>query len=61
MLPPPPKNYKISSAFSYNFISALTPMGMQTDRKLLQKIREKKIAMGHKPDDHPDVGMTMGW
>ena len=22
--PPPPKNYKISSAFSYNFISALT-------------------------------------
>ena len=24
MLPPPPKNYKISSAFSYNFISALT-------------------------------------
>ena len=27
MSPPlPPKNYKISSAFSYNFISALTPM-----------------------------------
>ena len=25
MLPPPPKNYKISSAFSYNFILALTP------------------------------------
>ena len=24
MLPPPPKNYKISSAFSYNFILALT-------------------------------------
>lgn len=23
-----------------------------TDRKLRQKIREKKIAMGHKPDDH---------
>jgi len=34
---------------------------MQTDRKLLQKIREKKIAMGHKPDDHPDEGMTMYW
>ncbi len=25
MLPPPPKNYKISSAFSYNFKLALTP------------------------------------
>jgi hypothetical protein len=24
LLLPPPKNYKISSAFSYNFISALT-------------------------------------
>ena len=23
-----------------------------TDRKLLQKLREKKIAQGHKPDDH---------
>jgi hypothetical protein len=23
-----------------------------TDRKLLQKLREKKIAHGHKPDDH---------
>lgn len=34
------------------------------DRKLLQKIREKKIALGHKPDDHVEQqnwgGMTMG-
>lgn len=29
-----------------------------TDRKLLQKIREKKIAHGHKPDDH-EQDMTM--
>lgn len=27
-------------------------MGMEVDRKIRQKIREKKIAMGHKPDDH---------
>ena len=27
-----------------------------TDRKLLQKLREKKMAHGHKPDDHaPDM------
>ncbi len=33
-----------------------------TDRKLRRKIQEKKIAMGHKPDDHEEQGwggMTM--
>jgi len=37
--------------------------GIQVDRKLLTKIREKKIAMGHKEDDHEEQpqnwGMTM--
>lgn len=28
------------------------PMRVEIDRKLYQRIREKKIAMGHKPDDH---------
>ena len=41
------------------------PLGShRADRKLLQKIRQKKIAMGHKPDDHEEEqsmgGMTMG-
>ena len=41
------------------------PLGShRTDRKLLQKIRQKKIALGHKPDDHEEEqnmgGMTMG-
>lgn len=27
-----------------------------TDRKLRRRIQEKKIAMGHKPDDHADQG-----
>ena len=30
-----------------------------TDRKLRQRIREKKIAMGHKPDDHDDAEISM--
>ena len=34
------------------------------DRKLRRKIQEKKIAMGHKPDDHEEEqtqgGMVMG-
>ena len=32
---------------------------MVVDSKLKQKIREKKIAMGHKPDDHEDQEQTM--
>ena len=40
--------------------------GLHVDRKLRRKIQEKKIAMGHKPDDHEEEqtqgGMTMkGW
>lgn len=30
-----------------------------TDKKLRQKIREKKIAIGHKPDDHEEQTVTM--
>ena len=30
--------------------------GQHTDRKLQRRIREKKIAMGHKPDDHEEQG-----
>ena len=38
--------------------------GIQIDRKRLAQLREKKIAMGHKLDDHveqtPSWTMTMG-
>ena len=30
------------------------PAGSHVDSKLVQRIREKKIAMGHKPDDHEE-------
>ncbi len=30
------------------------PGGVRIDRKRLQQLREKKIAMGHKPDDHEE-------
>ena len=38
------------------------PAGQHADSKLMQKIKEKKIAMGHKPDDHeePSQGQTIG-
>ena len=38
------------------------PPGIHIDRKHLRQIQEKKIAMGHKPDDHEEQGwggMTM--
>ena len=38
--------------------------GLQVDSKLRRKIQEKKISMGHKPDDHEEEqtqgGMVMG-
>ena len=34
--------------------------GMRMDKKLRRKLREKKIAQGHRPDDHEDtMNMTM--
>ena len=53
--------HSMSQVFQDNSLPKQSSVGMRTDRKLLQKIREKKIAMGHKPDDHLDEGMTMGW
>ena len=50
--------------FQDNSIPPCPPGSHKTDRKLLQKIRQKKIALGHKPDDHEEEqnmgGMTMG-
>ena len=50
--------------FQDNSIPPCPPGSQRADRKLLQKIRQKKIAMGHKPDDHEEEqsmgGMTMG-
>lgn len=50
--------------FQDNSIPPCPPGSQRADRKLRQKIRQKKIAMGHKPDDHEGEqnmgGMTMG-
>lgn len=35
------------------------PMSGHIDRKVLAKEREKKIALGHKPDDHEEQNMTL--
>ena len=50
--------------FQAQMPSPTIPGGIQIDRKRLAQLREKKIAMGHKPDDHeeqtPSWTMTMG-
>ena len=46
--------HHISEIFQDNSVPPQAPAGQQVDRKLRIKIREKKIAMGHKPDDHEE-------
>lgn len=59
--------HHLSQIFRDNSVPPAAPVGQRVDRKLRRKIREKKIAMGHKPDDHEETpqqnmgGMTMGW
>jgi len=51
--------------FRENSVPPAAPAGQRMDRKLRRRIREKKIAMGHKVDDHEEQqhggwNMTMG-
>ena len=46
--------HHIGEIFRDNSVSPQAPAGQQMDRKLRLKIREKKIAMDHKPDDHAE-------
>lgn len=48
--------------FRDNSMAPQAPVGQQTDRKLRLRVREKKIALGHKADDHEeysDPSMSM--
>ncbi len=59
--------HHLSQIFRDNSVPPAAPVEQRVDRKLRRKIQEKKIAMGHKPDDHEEAprqdmgGMTMGW
>ena len=50
--------------FQDNSVPPSPPGSQRVDRKLRQKIRQKKIALGHKPEDHEEEqtmgGMIMG-
>ena len=56
--------HHLSRVFQKNSMPATNPGVLQIDRKRLHQLREKRIALGHKPDDHPEQGwggMSMGW
>ena len=46
--------YHMSRIFQDISVPSAVQTGQQVDRKLRRKIQEKKIAMGHKPDDHEE-------
>lgn len=47
--------HHMSRIFHDNAVAAdSTYLGMQIDRKRRQEMRDKRIAMGHKPDDHEE-------
>ena len=55
--------HHLSRVFQENSMPATNPGVLQIDRKRLRQLREKRIALGHKPDDHPEQGwggMGMG-
>ena len=53
--------HHMSWVFRDNSVPKSRPGGIQIDRKRLKKLQGKRIALGHKPDDHeqqwPDLTM----
>ena len=53
--------HHMSRVFRDNSVPKSRPGGIQIDRKRLKKLQEKRIALGHKSDDHeeqwPDMTM----
>ena len=56
--------HHLGRIFQDNSVPPAAPVGHSVDWKLRQKIRQKKISMGHRPDDHEEEqnqgGMVMG-
>jgi len=51
--------HHMSRIFRESAVSDATHKGMQIDRKRRRALQVKRIAMGHKPDDHEEQGQTM--
>ena len=51
-----PRPAVLGQIFQENSVPPVPPGSQRTDRKLRQKIRQKKIALGQKPDDPGEQG-----
>ena len=48
--------HHLSRVFRENSLPTTAPAITQIDCKRLRQLRDKRIALGHKPDDHPEQG-----
>ena len=58
---------RVADLFLENSVPPSPPAELRMDRKRRQELQERRVALGHKPDDHEETpqqdmgGMTMGW
>ena len=50
--------HQMSRIFRENAAQPTIYAGMQIDKKRRRRLQEKRMAMGHKADDHEDSGLT---
>ena len=50
--------HQMSRIFRENAAQPTIYAGMQIDKKRRRRLQEKRMAMGHKADDHEDRGLT---
>ena len=46
--------YHMGRIFRENALPPSNPMGIRVDSKRRRKLMERRMAMGHKPDDHEE-------
>ena len=51
--------HHMSRVFRDNSVPEPRPGGIQIDRKRLKKLQEKRMALGHKPDDHEEQWLDL--
>ena len=51
--------YHMSRIFEDNCKTDAMHRGLQIDRKRRQQLRERRLALGHKPDDHEDEEISL--
>ena len=51
--------YHMSRIFEDSYKTDAMHRGLQIDRKRRQQLRERRLAMGHKPDDHEDEEISL--